>query len=113
MKQTMTTNPAPWLVFSDLDGTLGIEGQQIPLRNRQAIRRFVENGGRFGICTGRSPESARDFLQDIPVNAPSVVNGGCALYDFAPVRSARSSFCRRPVPLPLNPWPGNFPIVPW
>ena len=79
----MTTNPAPWLVFSDLDGTLGIEGQQIPLRNRQAIRRFVENGGRFGICTGRSPESARDFLQDIQVNAPSVVNGGCALYDFA------------------------------
>lgn len=72
----------PWVVFSDLDGTLGIEGRQIPLRNRQAIRRFVEKGGQFGICTGRSPDSAREFLQDIPVNAPSVVNGGCALYNF-------------------------------
>ena len=72
----------PLYVFSDLDGTLGIEGEGIPEQNRLALKKFVSMGGRFGICTGRSPESARQFLGDIPINLPSVVNGGCALYDF-------------------------------
>ena len=73
----------PLYVFSDLDGTLGIEGQGIPLRNRLVIQSFVRRGGKFGICTGRSPESAAQFLGDVPVSLPSIVNGGCALYDFA------------------------------
>ena len=69
-------------IFSDLDGTLGIDGKGIPERNKQAIKAFVKRGGKFGVCTGRAPGSAREFLQDIPVNIPCVVNGGCALYDF-------------------------------
>lgn len=68
-----------YYIFSDLDGTLGVEGAGIPSKNRQAIREFVEQGGKFGVCTGRSPQSAKAFLQDIPVNVPSVVNGGCTL----------------------------------
>lgn len=71
-----------YYVFSDLDGTLGIEGQGVPPENKQAIKAFVERGGKFGVCTGRAPDSARDFLQDTPVNIPSIVNGGCAMCDL-------------------------------
>lgn len=71
-----------YYVFSDLDGTLGMESEGIPPRNKQAIKAFVERGGNFGICTGRAPGSAREFLQDVPVSVSSVVNGGCSLYDF-------------------------------
>lgn len=80
---TLNYLPSPLYVFSDLDGTLGIEGQGIPPRNRIAIQSFVRRGGKFGICTGRSPESAVQFLGDIPVSLPSIVCGGCALYDFS------------------------------
>ena len=69
-------------IFADIDGTLGIGGIGIPERNREAIRNFVEEGGKFGVCTGRSPGSVKGFIGDIPINTLSVINGGCALYDF-------------------------------
>ncbi len=79
-------------IFSDLDGTLGIEGEGIPEKNKQAIKTFVERGGKFGVCTGRAPDSAREFLQDIPVNIPCVVNGGCSLYDFKTETASQELF---------------------
>ncbi len=69
-------------IFADVDGTLGIGGIGIPEKNRLAIRKYVEEGGSFGVCTGRSPDSVKDFIGDLPINTLSVVNGGCALYDF-------------------------------
>ena len=44
--------------------------------------KYVEEGGSFGVCTGRSPDSVKGFIGDLPINTLSVVNGGCALYDF-------------------------------
>ena len=44
-------------IFADVDGTLGIGGIGIPEKNRLAIRKYVEEGGSFGVCTGRSPDS--------------------------------------------------------
>ena len=69
-------------IFADVDGTLGIGGIGIPAKNRLAIRKYVEEGGSFGVCTGRSPDSVKGFIGDLPINTLSVVNGGCALYDF-------------------------------
>ena len=69
-------------IFADVDGTLGIGGIGIPEKNRLAIRKYVEEGGSFGVCTGRSPDSVKGFIGDLPINTLSVVNGGCALYDF-------------------------------
>ncbi len=82
----------PLYIFSDLDGTLGIEGRGIPLKNRKALQQFVKQGGKFGVCTGRSAESAAQFLGDIPVSLPSVVNGGCALHDFNARRTWEEHF---------------------
>ena len=61
---------------------IGIGGIGIPEKNRLAIRKYVEEGGSFGVCTGRSPDSVKGFIGDLPINTLSVVNGGCALYDF-------------------------------
>lgn len=69
-------------IFTDLDGTLGRGELGIPDKNRKMIKEFVTRGGKFGICTGRAPGSASGFMQDIPINTISVVNGGCALYNF-------------------------------
>lgn len=69
-------------LFCDIDGTLGIAGQGIPQRNKQAIARFIEKGGKFSLCTGRWTSNILHFVEDLPINAPSVVGNGCAIYDF-------------------------------
>lgn len=77
-------------LFSDIDGTLGIAGIGIPEENKRAIRRFVEAGGHFGLCTGRWVPNITDFVAGIPLNAPSIVAGGCSIYDFAAGKSLHS-----------------------
>lgn len=70
-------------LFSDFDGTVysPILGE-IPEENIRAIRRFIEKGGHFGLATGRSPNSAKSFLEQLPVNAPCLCLNGGAAYDM-------------------------------
>lgn len=70
------------LLLSDMDGTLLGDDRQISQRNRDAVRYFVENGGRFGIATGRSKTGMQYFLRDVCVNAPCVICNGAIIYDF-------------------------------
>lgn len=67
-----------WLLVSDVDGTLAW-GQQIPERNRQALRQFVEEGGRFTLATGRGFCALRALMKDLPVNAPVITLNGVTL----------------------------------
>ena len=53
------------------------------------FRKYVEEGGSFGVCTGRSPDSVKGFIGDLPINTLSVVNGGCALLRFSERRILR------------------------
>ena len=69
-------------LFSDIDGTLGLQEKGIPLRNVSAISRFVENGGSFSLCTGRMAVSIKNFTKDIVVNGPCITNNGAAFYDY-------------------------------
>jgi len=73
-----------YLLFSDVDGTLlpYVSGG-VPQRNIEAIERFIEKGGRFGIATGRSRTSAEEFIKLLPVNAPCVILNGVGLYDYS------------------------------
>lgn len=70
------------LIASDIDGTLLPGGRAIPERNMQALRRFVERGGRFTLATGRSIGSAGQFLDRLPVNVPAICLNGTLLYDY-------------------------------
>lgn len=67
-----------WLLVSDVDGTLAW-GQEVPERNRQALRQFVEEGGRFTLATGRGFCALRALMADLPVNAPVITLNGVAL----------------------------------
>jgi Cof subfamily protein (haloacid dehalogenase superfamily) len=69
------------LLVSDLDGTLVTDKKTIPARNIEAVRRFMEKGGRFTFATGRSVMGTLRFTQEVMPNAPIITyNGGC-IYD--------------------------------
>lgn len=89
-----TTNNKPfanWLVASDIDGTLNNKLRQLPQRNYNMIRHFVEDlGGNFTLASGRSVPSMQKHyyrlgLQDIP----AVVLNGAGIYSFAQKKMLR------------------------
>ncbi len=69
------------LLLSDLDGTLLDNGGIVSEDNKIAIREFTENGGLFGVATGRSHQNFRKFMDGVEINAPCILYNGCALYD--------------------------------
>lgn len=70
------------LLVSDIDGTLIDSQYRIPERNREAIQRWMAQGGGFAIATGRSWESVEKCLGDLRVNRPCVLANGGLLYDL-------------------------------
>lgn len=71
------------LLVSDLDGTLIGRDGIIPPENIEAVHRFVDAGGCFTVATGRTVESARRFVDQLPVTAPVIVMNGSLMYDYA------------------------------
>ncbi len=72
-----------WLIASDIDGTLNSKLRRLPSRNEEAIRRFVSNGGRFTLASGRNPQSMEKHFKRLPIDGvPAVVINGAGLYDF-------------------------------
>jgi Cof subfamily protein (haloacid dehalogenase superfamily) len=70
------------ILLSDMDGTLLNTQGFVSKENQEAVNYFVKNGGLFGIATGRSQLNALLFLDEIKVNAPSILFNGCGVYDF-------------------------------
>ena len=70
------------LLVSDLDGTLLQKNQCISRQNREAIKRFVDEGGIFTYVTGRILAGVRPILRQMIPDAPiGCINGG-GLYDL-------------------------------
>ena len=65
-------------LFSDIDGTLGRTETGIPKRNINAIKNFIENGGTFGVATGRYL-SDLDFVKEVPINGYSLINNRASI----------------------------------
>lgn len=79
------------LLVSDFDNTLlytegalrsGGACPEMARRNIDGIRRFMDQGGRFAVATGRAREAYRRYTALVPTNAPTVVDNGGAIYDF-------------------------------
>ncbi len=67
----------------DLDGTLiDHETNEVSEANALAIKRFMAEGGLFGLATGRISDEAAHYITHIGVNAPSVTGNGATIYDF-------------------------------
>lgn len=73
------------LLLSDFDDTLYNYQLRVSEENRAAIRRFMAEGGRFSVATGRAhrtftPQIQREKLE---FNAPVILSNGAAIYDYA------------------------------
>ncbi len=70
------------ILLSDMDGTLLNSQGFVSKENKEAITFFTQNGGLFGIATGRSQLNSVLFLDEIKVNTPCILYNGCGVYDF-------------------------------
>lgn len=70
------------ILLSDMDGTLLNTNGIVSEQNKDALKEFVTNGGKFGIATGRNQMNSITFLDGIELNAPCILYNGGALYDF-------------------------------
>ena len=71
-----------YLLVTDMDNTLLNSDHVVSEGNRQAVKYFTDNGGRFTIATGRSAAAARDKIEGLAINAPAILLNGAVLYDF-------------------------------
>ena len=69
------------LICSDFDGTI-YTGQNVPDITKDAIQYFMDEGGKFCICSGRGPEFLRDMSQMIKGNTYSICHGGAIITDI-------------------------------
>lgn len=70
-------------LFSDLDGTLFDDTTKVQPKNLEALHRFTQAGGLFGVSTGRTPQNAAQYLQNVPINSSSIFFNGAAAYSFS------------------------------
>ncbi len=70
------------LFLTDIDGTLVRQDVPLPDRVTAAAREYTDLGGLLAVCTGRSLPAAREVALALGVNAPSILYGGAAVYDF-------------------------------
>ena len=68
------------LICSDFDGTI-YNGKEIPKVTVNAINRFMTEGGKFCICTGRGPEFLREMSHFVKGNTYSICYGGALICD--------------------------------
>jgi len=79
------------LIASDYDNTLvytedalkGLEPMPGLLpENREAIEYFMAHGGVFSVATGRALPSFDTVRKGVPMNGPTILFNGAAIYDF-------------------------------
>lgn len=69
------------IIISDMDGTLLDDEKNLSEKNIEAIKYFVENGGKFSIASGRIQSRVMMYLEKMPVNLPVIAVNGMVLYD--------------------------------
>ena len=79
------------LLVSDFDNTLLYteaalrqqgETPTFCWRDLDGISRWISQGGTFAVATGRAMMAFRPYAAIVPMNAPSIVDNGGAIYDF-------------------------------
>lgn len=70
------------LLVSDFDDTLYGSDLTVSGENVEAVRYFIEQGGRFTVATGRARPAFAPCWELCPINAPVILSNGSALYDF-------------------------------
>ena len=96
------------LLVSDFDNTLvytesALKGlapmPELLPENRQAIEYFMAEGGTFSIATGRALPSFEIVRPGLPMNGPTILFNGAAIYDF----KAKQYLCTAFLPDTVRP----------
>ena len=89
------------LIVSDYDNTITYtegalrSGRELPPvspANRRAIEYFMAQGGIFSVATGRALPAFAPIAPAIPMNGPTILFNGAAIYDFAAGRYLHTAF---------------------
>lgn len=89
------------LFISDYDNTItytqasllgGEEPPPISRENRRAIEYFMAQGGVFSVATGRALPAFVPIASAIPMNGPTILFNGAAIYDFTAGRYLHTAF---------------------
>lgn len=70
------------LIASDFDRTLTDPQGLVPQANLDALRSFMDEGGRFAVASGRSVPMFREKRRLFIDNAPTILCNGAVCYDF-------------------------------
>lgn len=106
------------LLCSDFDNTLiyteaallgGGELPPLSHENRQAIEYFMAEGGIFSVATGRALPSFAPIVPMLPMNGPSILFNGAAIYDFKTERYLATAFLPDDIREKLAPVEEAFP----
>ena len=80
------------LIASDFDNTMvytegslrtGTPPPPVSQKNRDAVAYFMAEGGIFSVATGRALPSFAKVQPHIPMNGPTILFNGAAIYDFS------------------------------
>lgn len=71
-----------YVFLSDIDGTLMRRDAPLTQDVIQAAHDYTSRGGLLAVCTGRSLPAVTQVAGTLGVNAPSILYGGAAIYDF-------------------------------
>lgn len=80
------------LIASDYDNTMaftegslftGTPPPPVSAKNRAAVEYFMAEGGIFSVSTGRALPAFDAVRADVPMNGPTVLFNGAAIYDYA------------------------------
>ncbi len=69
------------LLITDLDGTLLPENKILSQRDKDAIKRFRADGGKFTVATGRTVQSAIKYFEELEIDLPVILYNGSLIYD--------------------------------
>lgn len=67
------------MIAIDLDGTLLSNDKRITLENEKAIEKALIKDYKVTICTGRSFQSAKNYLEKIPRDIPVILQNGALI----------------------------------
>lgn len=89
------------LIISDYDNTITytegslLGGEELPpvsAEDRRAMEYFMAEGGTFSVATGRALPAFAPIASAIPMNGPTILFNGAAIYDFAAGRYLHTAF---------------------
>ncbi|MBE6844457.1 MAG: HAD family phosphatase [Ruminococcus sp.] len=70
-----------YFLITDLDGTLLPNNKILSEIDKNAIQKFVHDGGKFTIATGRTLQSAQRYIDELEIKMPVIMYNGSLIYD--------------------------------